>query len=122
MIGLGVIGSIGQQAIDGQTGHRLPDRRNQVRGIVTRSQPDTHGRDQMAGVVHHQRQLRPSAVVLDASAAVQEMAADLMTFQPRGVDTGFGMCIDQAATTGGGEYSIEQPLKSFFFNRRASAF
>ena len=122
VMGLGIVGAVGQQSADADAGGRLVDGRQEVGRVVLRSEPDHQGGDQVRGVLGHDRQLRPGPMTLQTACAVQEMAADVMALQPRGVDRSGQGRSDQAAAACASEQGIQEAVEPPFSSRRCWAF
>jgi len=116
-----VIGSVGQDTVDGEVVDRLPDGGLEIGRIVTRPQANPGGPDEVRSVVADEGQFGPAPVLFCAALAMQEVPADVMTFQPGGVNAGLGLPVQQAKVLGDTENGPEQSIKSPFFRSRCSA-
>jgi len=118
-----VVAGVGQQAINGDVSYRLRHRRLKVDGVIAGAVSGRCRGDQISGMMGHHGQFGvPSVSLRTADHASQEVPADVMAFQARGVDRGLGLLVDQAAFVGNTENSGEEPLKSPFLRSRSCAF
>jgi len=118
-----IVTGVREQSINRHVLCRLADDRREVRRVIAGTLAGQRGDNQVTVVMNHRRQLGIPPVSLRAAAdARQEVAADVMALQPRRVDRGFGIFVDQAASLCNAENSGEEPVKSPFFRSRSCAF
>ena len=118
---LGVIRRVGVQAVDGHVSAGLANGGQEVRRVVARAFARLGCQDQMAVVVTDQGELRIASELLHPALPGQEVAADMVALQPRGINGRFGPLFDQAAGLGVAQNRREQSVKSPFFRSRCSA-
>ena len=121
MVRFGVVRPVAQQTVDREVIHRLGDRGPEVRGIVTRPRTHPGGPDEVCVVVADDGELGPGPILFRAPPAMQEIPADVMTFQAGGVNAGLGLGVQQANGLGHTENGVEQLIESPFFRSRCSA-
>ena len=122
VIRLRIIGRVTEQSVDRRELNRLRHGGDEIRPVVARAVAYSQGGDQVAGVVGDHRQLGKTPELLHAAGASEKVTADVMAFQPGGVDRGLRALVDQAAFVRNTENSGEKLFKSPFFRRRSCAF
>jgi len=122
VVALGVVGRVALQAMDRNMPYRLRNGWHEVGRIIAGAVPHARGSEQMAGMVCDHGQLGITPVALRAAGAGQKVTADVVAFQSRRVDGGFGLGRDQAALRSNTENSFEESVKSPFLRRRSCAF
>ena len=121
MVVLGVVASVGQQAVEADVPGRLPHGLGELRRVVARAARGHRTGQKVRGVVADHGELRPVLAASQAPAAAQVVDAGLMGFQPCGVDGGLGAVLDQAAAAGGSKDGAQEGIESPLFSRRFSA-
>lgn len=114
-----VVRAIAEQAVNSQMPDGLRDRGEKVGRILARPVAQSRGGEQMSGMMHHPGQFRKAAVLLRASAADQEVAADVMTFQSGGIDGGFGLLVDPPVSSSDPERRRQASIESPFERMRS---
>jgi hypothetical protein len=122
MVRFRVVAGVSEEAIDGNVPNRLRHHRHKVDGIIAGTVSGRCRGDQVSGMMCDHGQFRVPSVSLHATGTHQKVAADVVTFQSRGVNRGLGPFLDQAALFRNTENSLEESLKSPFFRSRSCAF
>lgn len=119
VIMLGVVGRIGQQAVQGQILGRLSYSLPELGRVVARPSAHHNAGKKVRSSVAHDRQFGPSSASEALVAlALNIVGAGMPTLQARGVDGSFGAFIDQSELPGSLETSSDKRLESPFFSRR----
>jgi len=121
VVGLGVVGRVRQQAIDGQTPNSLPHGGQEIRGVVARTVAQLHGGYQVTEMVIHKGQLGKATVSFHAALAGQKVPTDVVALQTSGVYRRLWLLLNQAARSSNAENRIKQWVKSPFFSSRCEA-
>jgi hypothetical protein len=121
MVRFGVIAGVAQQPVDRKMARRLRDGGLEVGGIVAGPRAHLGRPDEVRVVVADHGDLGPGPIPFHAALSVQEVPADVVTFQAGGVDAGLGLALQQASGLGSAENGVEQLIESPFFRSRCSA-
>jgi hypothetical protein len=87
-----VIGSVAKQPTDRDPPHRFFDGGQEAGCVVARPSTKNRRQDEMAAMIDDGRELSPPAMRRGSTrmaAAIKEVAADIMVFQPRRIDARF---------------------------------
>jgi hypothetical protein len=119
---LGIVRSIGQQAIEVDVAAGLPDGGGKLRGILGRPPTDKGSGPEMGLAMAGHRQLGPmqqSATLL--ALAPDVVATDMAALQAGGINDRLGFGADELELAGSPQDCAEQGVKSPFFRSRCSA-
>lgn len=119
---LAVVSRVSQNAPDGKMAGGLADCRLETRRVVRRTQRQVHSGDQMGCIVAGGGELGIRAVLLHPPLSLQEITADMMALQTRGVDADVGCAEGQAVSIRAIENSDEQMVEPPPFSICASVF
>ena len=118
---LGVIAFVRQDPVWMEIRPRLSHGCRALRRGLAEAGADHDPGDQVAGRMGDGRELGPTCPPASPGVlapSVLAIGADVMGFQAGGVDSGFGIPVDQATGTGPGEASGQEVMESPFFMRR----
>jgi hypothetical protein len=118
---LGVVGGVGQKTVKSQVPCGLAHGLWELRRVVAGPAADHRPCKQVRGAVADDGQLRPVPAALEPSAAGQVVEAGLVGLQARGVYSGLGALLDQAAKGGSAENGSKKRPESPPFSKRCSA-
>jgi len=93
-----VVSRVPEQATDRDSSHRFFHRRQKAGGVIARPSTKDRRQDEMAAMIDDGRELSPPAMRCRSprtTTAVEEVAADIMVFQTRRIDTRFTCCGQQ---------------------------
>lgn len=122
MVVLTVVAGIAQQPVNGQVVNRLPDGVGELRRVLTGPVADHQPCEQIGPGVTNQCEFRPAATQKPlVSDAVDVVPRGVTTFQAGGVDSCFGLIVDQATRLGNTENGGKQGIESPFFSSRSWA-
>lgn len=121
---LGVVGGVGQQAVDGDETGCLADGRFETRSVVAGALGRFRSGPQVRLQIADDRQLWPEGrfETPGFGSAVDVMSAGVVRFEARGVDGGLELRWDQATFSCESQDAVKESLETPFFKRRFSAF
>lgn len=122
VMGFDIVGAVAEKPVDPQELDGLRDGGEKVGRVLAGTVAQGHRGDQVAVMMTDHRHLGKSPVALHSPGSNEKVTADVMILIPCGVDRGIGMFIDQAASSGDAENSLEQSFESVFFKSRSWAF
>lgn len=115
MVVLAVKGGVTQDAVPGDHHRGLAQRRAELGGIVTRTQADGGGGEELTAGVAADRELDPRLGAALLAGPLEEVARGVPALQAGGVEGGLGPRADQAALLGAdGGLEEEQQERPFF--------
>ena len=108
VVGLGVVGRIGEDGIQREQRRRLPESGREIGRVIGRAFAQRHPEDQVRVRVRRHRDFRPAAalvcptrVALGAANAV--MGADVPDLESRGIDRRYRRRVDEPGLLGAGD-------------------
>ena len=119
VVGLGVVGGVGQEGVDGGVAGRVGGGGPQVRGVLTRPAGDADGDEQVGSDVEGDGQFRPAFLAFPAAGAEDEVAADGPALIAGGVD-GHAELAGRPATRSG-ERGGQECVAPFLVSSRLAA-
>jgi len=117
-----VVRRVAQQGIDRHGPDRVPGRRDQVRGVLTRAAGDPGGQVQMAPGVDDGGQFRPPLLVDPSAGPPGEVAADGPGLVPGRVGGRARLVGDEPPPTGRRDGLAQEGCRGLFLSSRSAAF